>query len=116
MIAAWKFTFRTIELKFFQKPESEWPTIFQKKLKKIDSNYGDRHLGHILVLNKELKLFPALTEDDFDGSIRIRDLQNDVIEPRVPGEAMELAALELPAGMDPSIFGNLNVKSKKGKK
>jgi hypothetical protein len=116
MIAEWKFKFRMIELKFFQRPESDWPTVFQKKLKKLDSNYADRHLGHILVLNKELELFPALTEDDFDGSIRVRDLQNDVVEPRVPGQTMAIAAIEPPDDMDPSIFGDLKVKSKKGKK
>jgi hypothetical protein len=116
MIAAWKARFRMIELKFFQRPESDWPTVFQTKLKKLDNNYNDRHLGHIHVLNTELELFPALTEDDFDGGIRVRDLQNDVVEPRVPGETMELGAVEPPGDMDPSIFGDLKVNSTKGKK
>jgi hypothetical protein len=81
----WKTIFRRIELGFFRQNLEDWPDVFQARLEDLDPNYGDRHEGHVLILNNELRLFPRLRENHFNGSIRVRDLRRNLIEPRIGG-------------------------------
>jgi hypothetical protein len=86
----WKATFRMIELSFFRREPDDWPEVFQSKLEDLDENYGDRHEGHVLILNERLHLFPPLRENHFNGGIRVRDLQRDFVEPRIHGRPLAM--------------------------
>ncbi|HEX8170470.1 MAG TPA: hypothetical protein VF824_08020 [Thermoanaerobaculia bacterium] len=109
MIEEWKERFRQIELQFFQQPPESWPEMLQKKLKDLDPNYAARHAGHIHVLNSELRLFPPIEEDDFGPKTRVRDLQQDVVEPRVQGQPINLGMVAVPAELQDVDFGDLRI-------
>lgn len=109
MLENWKNIFRSIELAFFQQDPADWPAVFQAKLEDLDANYGDRHEGHVLILNDELNLFPPLQEHHFGGNIRVRDLQRDFIEPRIQGAPLALRTHAVPARLIERNFGALRV-------
>lgn len=109
MLEDWKDRFRQIELGFFDKDPDEWPTVFDSKLEDLDEHYTDRHEGHVLILNRELELFPPLENDHFGKGVRVRDLQRDYVEPRVQGQRREMLFV-VPEALRGLNFGRLSVR------
>ena len=82
--SSWRHDFRRLEMRLFQIDEGNWAIALNRAPKDLHENYNSvMHRLHVEVLNQGLPVGETLATSDFDGTLPLIRLREDIIAPRI---------------------------------